>query len=472
MLERIVGRRSASALVEPGPTDSELSLILAAGASVPDHGRLRPYRFVVVRGDARRRFGEALAAAAASAGADDVTIAKALRKPFLGPTLVVIIAAPQPHPTVPDWEQVACATLTGYAMELAADTLGIGSVWKSGRHLDEPPVRRVLDLSEHERTLGWVVLGRPPQRSGTVAPPTDEPERPAPRVTELAPDPIIDVQELSSRLNAAGLVICDTRWYLGDPTRGRVEHAEGHIPGAVFVDLDADLSDHAAPGQLGRHPLPDPVRFAARMGELGIGPDTMVVAYDDGSGVPASRLWWMLDALGHRQVRVLDGGIRAWQAAGQLVSSEAGPGVEPATPSLAGAWPRTIDRDALRDRMDELTLLDVRAAERYRGEVEPVDPLPGHIPGAVSAPSTANAGPDGTFRAADELAARFITLGAAAGDVVVSCGSGVTACHTALAMRIAGLRDPILYAGSYSDWVTAGLPVVTGAEPGSPPGRR
>ena len=128
-------------------------------------------------------------------------------------------------------------------------------------------------------------------------------------------------------------------------------------------------------------------------------------------------------------------------------------------------WPRTIDREELRERMDELTLLDVRAAERYRGEVEPVDPVPGHIPGAISAPSTGNIGPDGTFLPADELEARFESLGAATGEVVVSCGSGVNACHTALAMRVVGLPDPVLYAGSYSDWVNAGLPVATGREP-------
>ena len=135
--------------------------------------------------------------------------------------------------------------------------------------------------------------------------------------------------------------------------------------------------------------------------------------------------------------------------------------------SLADAWPRTIERDELRARLGSLTLLDVRAGERYRGEVEPVDPLPGHIPGALSLPSTGNMGGDGRFLSPDELAVRIGSLGAPDQEVVVSCGSGVTACHTALAMRIGGLPDPILYAGSYSDWVNAGLPVATGADPGS-----
>ena len=140
MLDLIIGRHSPAALTEPAPTDAQLAVILRAAASVPDHGRLRPYRFVVVRGDARQRFGEALSAAAVAAGADDITIAKARRKPFFGPLLVAIIASPQAHATVPEWEQVASATLTGYAMELAAGALGVGAVWKSGLHLDEPPV--------------------------------------------------------------------------------------------------------------------------------------------------------------------------------------------------------------------------------------------------------------------------------------------------------------------------------------------
>jgi thiosulfate/3-mercaptopyruvate sulfurtransferase len=470
MLELITGRRSAAALVPPGPDDRQLAAILAAGASVPDHGKLRPYRFVVVRGEARHRFGAALSAAAEEAGADDVTIAKARRKPFLGPLLVAIVASPQTHATVPVWEQVASATLTGYAMELAAMALGLGAVWKSGRHLDGAPIRRLLAMGPDEQLMGWINLGTVPEREGIPGRAADDTQRPPPRVMELLPDPLIDVRELRGRAaTGAGVVICDTRWYLGGPDRGRLEYLAGHIPGALFVDLDTDLADHAAPGQLGRHPLPDPIAFARRMGELGIGPDSTVVAYDDGSGVPASRLWWMLDALGHRHVRVLDGGIAAWLAAGETLESGTGREPTPVALSLAPAWPRTIEREALRARMDEVMLLDVRAPERYRGEVEPVDPKPGHIPGSFSAPDAANVGPDGLLRAPDELLARFESLGAASGEVVVSCGSGVTACHTALAMRVAGLADPVLYAGSYSDWVNAGLPVVTGSEPGASP---
>ncbi len=467
MLERIIRRRSAPALTDPGPTEAQLASILAAGASVPDHGKLRPYRFVVVRGDARRRFGEALSASAVAAGADELTIAKARRKPFFGPMLVAIVATPQAHPTVPEWEQIASATLTGYAMELAADALGVGSVWKSGHHLDGEPVIRTLGLAPNERLLGWIDLGTVPLQEGMPMRARDQGERPAPRVTELAPEPLIDVEELAERLGSDGLLVCDTRWTLGDAARGGAEYAAGHIPGAVFVDLDTDLSDHAAPGQLGRHPLPDPRAFASRMAALGVGSDTTVIAYDDGSGVPASRLWWMLDALGHRQVRLLDGGLRAWLAAGQPLSTDVAAVSPRRGLALADAWPRTIERDELRSRLGSLTLLDVRAGERYRGEVEPVDPLPGHIPGALSLPSTGNMGVDGRFLSPEELAIRIGSLGAPDQEVVVSCGSGVTACHTALAMRIGGLPDPILYAGSYSDWVNAGLPVATGADPGS-----
>jgi|GEM_PF-138337 len=465
MLDLLIGRRSAAALTTPAPRDDQLATILRAAASVPDHNKLRPYRFVVIRGEARQRFGAALSAAAAAAGADDITIAKARRKPFFGPLLVAIIASPVTHNSVPVWEQVATASLTGYAMVLAAAAVGVGAVWKSGRHLDEAPVTRLLDMGPDERLLGWINLGSVPLREGRPMRPKDESERPAPRVSQLAPDPLIGVAELAARIAAPDVVVCDVRWYLGAPERGRSEFADERIPGARYVDLDTDLADHGVQGR-GRHPLPDPLVFAARMGHLGIGPDTTVVAYDDGSGVPASRLWWMLDALGHASVRLLDGGIAAWRAAGLPLEDGDPVTALPAILSLAPVWPRIIEREELAGRIGDLVLLDVRAAERYRGEVEPVDPKPGHIPGAVSAPSAANVGADGLLRPADELAERFVGLGADARLVVVSCGSGVTACHTALAMRRAGLPDPILYAGSYSDWSSAGLPVAAGSEPG------
>lgn len=465
ILALLAGRRSASALTAPGPTDAQLRTILGAATSVPDHGRLRPYRFMVISGEARRRFGAALRQAAVDAGADPVTIAKAPRKPMFGPLQVVIIASPRRHATIPVWEQELTAGLTGYAMELAAAALGVGAAWKSGSNLDGEPIRRLFGMTPGERLLGWVNLGTA-TASDKSARPEATAARPAPTVTTLRADPLIDVAELSGRLEEPSLRVCDARWSLGDAGHGEREFLGGHLPGAIRVDLETDLSDHAAPGSLGRHPLPEPAAFARRLAALGIGSQDVIVAYDDGSGVPAARLWWMLDALGHRDVRVLDGGIAAWRAAGLPLVSGAEPPRAPVTLELATTWSRTIDRETLRAALGSLTLLDARAAERYRGELEPVDPIPGHIPTAISAPTTADMGTDGTLRSPVALAERYASLGADTGTVVVSCGSGVTACHTALAMRVAGLDDPILYAGSYSDWVNAGLPVATGPEPG------
>jgi thiosulfate/3-mercaptopyruvate sulfurtransferase len=176
----------------------------------------------------------------------------------------------------------------------------------------------------------------------------------------------------------------------------------------------------------------------------------------------------MLDDLGHQQVVILDGGLGAWTAAGHPLTKEV-PEWQPTDLTLADDWTRTVDRDALRPRLGEVRLLDARAAPRYRGEVEPVDRIPGHIPTAINAPTDGNLGADGRFLPPDVLRARYAGLGAIdAVEVVTSCGSGVTACHTALAMRLAGLPDPILYAGSYSDWTRSGLPIATGDEAGHP----
>lgn len=258
------------------------------------------------------------------------------------------------------------------------------------------------------------------------------------------------------------LRIVDMRWYLGRPGDGRAAYDVGHIPSSIFLDLDNDL---VAPNGPGRHPLPDPAVFAARLAALGIGDEHLVVACDDVGGWVAARLWWMLDDLGHRDTAVLDGGLPAWRAAGLPMTTEE-PALPPTTLVLGGAWRKVIDRANLRSRLGSLTLLDVRAGERYRGDVEPIDPVAGHIPTAISAPTTESLGPDGRFLSSGSLRTRFRALGAAAGDVVTSCGSGVSACHTALAMRIAGLPDPLLYPGSFSDWSRAGMPVESGPEPG------
>ncbi len=278
---------------------------------------------------------------------------------------------------------------------------------------------------------------------------------------------LISVEELARRIAHADprLRVVDTRWYLLRPGDGRAAYDSGHIPGAIFMDLDTDLSTPDV--DRGRHPLPSPAEFRARMAAAGIASDSDVVVYDDVGGTIAARLWWMLDNLGHESVAVLDGGIQAWTAAGHPLSREQ-VSHELGRLELRDEWTNVVDRETLAQRLREVTLLDGRATERYRGEVEPIDPAAGHIPTAISAPVTGNLRPDGRFMSADELRLRFEDLDATAGTVVTYCGSGTNACHNILAMRLAGLDDPVLYAGSFSDWSTAGMPVMAGDIPGEP----
>lgn len=266
--------------------------------------------------------------------------------------------------------------------------------------------------------------------------------------------PLVDGAELAALVDAGEVVVADVRWYL-DGRSGRAAYEAGHIPGAVFVDLDTVLAaPPAPPGRPGgRHPLPSSEEFVDALGAIGIGDARKVVAYDDAAGSIAARLWWMLRAQG-REAAVLDGGIDAWP--GPL---ESGPGaVRPAEPSTARPWPdgSIVDADAV-DRLlasGEAVVVDARAPERYRGDVEPVDARPGHIPGAVNAPWAANVDPStGRLLAPDVLRARFAALGAdGSGTVVAYCGSGVTACHDLLACEVAGLGRGVLYPGSWSDW--------------------
>ena len=277
---------------------------------------------------------------------------------------------------------------------------------------------------------------------------------------------LISVDELARRIGGAGdehLRVVDVRWYLKQPGAGRRAYDAGHIAGAIFLDLDDDLSDADGLGAPGRHPLPTPAAFARRLESVGIGSDHFVVAYDDAGGTIAARLWWMLDNLGHRGgVAVLDGGIGAWTAAGHPLTQSV-PRYPPASLELADRWTNVIERDELAGRLDDYVLLDARAEERYRGEVEPIDPAAGHIPTALSAPTSANMGSDGRLLGADELYRRYSAM-ADGRPVVTYCGSGTSACHNSLAMRIAGLPDPILYVGSFSEWSRTGMPVSTGAE--------
>jgi thiosulfate/3-mercaptopyruvate sulfurtransferase len=280
--------------------------------------------------------------------------------------------------------------------------------------------------------------------------------------------PLIAVASLAERLDDPAVRIVDCRWYLGRPGDGRSAYDLGHIPNAIHLDVDGDLAADPEVGP-GRHPLPEVGEFVRRLEAAGIGDEHLVVAYDDVGGWVAARLWWMLDDLGHERVVVLDGGWPAWLAADGAVSTEA-PAVPPARLRVRDRWTRVIDLDGLRSRLGEVVLLDARGAARYRGETEPIDAYPGHIPTARSAPTDVNLASSGTFLPAPELTEIYTGLGAdgSAGEVVTSCGSGVSACHDALALRIAGLPAPLLYPGSYSDWSRHGLPVATGPEPGSP----
>ncbi len=278
---------------------------------------------------------------------------------------------------------------------------------------------------------------------------------------------ILSPTDLAARLDDPGIRVVDVRWVLGEPGRGRRAYDEGHIPGAIFLDVDTDL---IAPSGPGRHPLPTPSDFRARLEAAGIGTEHHVVAYDDVGGWVAARLWWMLDDLGHQAVSVLDGGYPAWVEAGHPTTTVV-PEYAPATLALADRWSKVIDLEGLTGRLGEVVLLDARAAPRYRGETEPIDAVAGHIPTARNAPTAGNLGSDGRLLPAEALRTRFEGLGAtgAEGPVVTSCGSGVAACFNSLAMRVAGLPDPILYPGSYSDWTQQRRPIATGTEPGTPP---
>lgn len=267
-------------------------------------------------------------------------------------------------------------------------------------------------------------------------------------------------------------VVLDVRWRLGGPP-GIDSYREGHIPGAAFIDLDSELC--GPPGAGGRHPLPAPGEFERVMRRAGVRTGWPVVIYDDADSTAAARAWWTLRYFGHGEVRVLDGGFRAWTAAGL----PAGPGEPGALRGEAGppgdftARPggmAILDAAAAGRLARTGVLLDARAAERYRGEVEPVDPVAGHIPGAVSAPAAGNVRGDGVFHRPDELRARFAELGVAPGsperEVGAYCGSGITASHEVLALTLAGIQAA-LYPGSWSEWVSdPSRPAATGPQRG------
>ena len=278
---------------------------------------------------------------------------------------------------------------------------------------------------------------------------------------------LVSVDQLADRLGDQRLRVIDTRWYLADMHQGRREYDQAHIPGALFLDVEEDLS---TPGTgPGRHPLPDWESFADLLGTRGLGDQHEVTIYDTADGSIASRLWWMLRRLGHEAVAVLDGGWAAWAKAGLPVEEKAHhPGATVFKGSLQPGG--LIDRDDLRTSLGKLLILDARAPERYQGITEPVDPIAGHIPTAVNAFHGGNVTVDGYFKSGRELRARFEGLGFDGKTTAVTyCGSGVTSCHNILAMHIAGLPEPLLYPGSWSDWSTERFPVATGPDPGEVP---
>ena len=265
---------------------------------------------------------------------------------------------------------------------------------------------------------------------------------------------LISTEDLAARLGAPDLVVCDVRHDLARAeTWGEAQYAAGHVPGAVFVHLDRDLSARVT-GKNGRHPLPTPEAAAATFGRLGITEGRQVVAYDQGGGMFASRLWWMLRWLGFESVAVLDGGFAKWSAEGRPVTTDV-VAPAPAEFRIRQVTP-TVNATGIMNSLPRhaLVLIDARSPERFRGEAEPIDPVAGRIPGARNRPASQNLNADGTFKHPAFLRAEFgALLGNDPTDLVVhTCGSGVTACHNLLAMEIAGMTGTRLYPGSWSEW--------------------
>ena len=278
-------------------------------------------------------------------------------------------------------------------------------------------------------------------------------------------DALVSTDWLAAHLGDAGLRIVDVRWYLDPVRRGRAAYNAGHIPGAIFLDVEEDLSGPGGQrgGPLGRHPWPPAKHVSRVMGAAGIGAGVRVVAYDDAAGSVAARVWYLLRAHGHDSVSVLDGGFPKWQAEKRPVTTD-----EPAVTGCSFAAALRPGYILNKDEMQALPkgslVLDARVPERYRGDVEPIDPRAGHIPGARNAPYTANltTGRLPVLRSPEELKAHYAALGAGSADPVAYCGSGVNACHDLLALHLAGFGGR-LYAGSWSEWSSdPALPVATG----------
>ncbi|MCG6966555.1 MAG: sulfurtransferase [Chromatiaceae bacterium] len=280
-------------------------------------------------------------------------------------------------------------------------------------------------------------------------------------------DTLVSCAQLAERLDDPDWRIFDCRFDLADTGRGEQAYAQAHLPGAFYAHLDRDLSSPITP-QSGRHPLPAVQPLCRWIGAHGVQPETQVVVYDDTGGTMAVRLWWLLRWLGHTRVAVLDGGWQAWTAA-QLATDGAPPRRVPASEfRCTPDWRQVVRTADIRQQLEQgggLLLLDARTRERFRGDAEPIDPVAGHIPGAINVPLQQNLAADGTFHHPATLHRLYSTAldGRAPGDVAAMCGSGVTACHNLLAMQIAGLPGGRLYAGSWSEWIRdPAHPVATG----------
>jgi thiosulfate/3-mercaptopyruvate sulfurtransferase len=277
---------------------------------------------------------------------------------------------------------------------------------------------------------------------------------------------LISVEGLAQFLNNPEWVVIDCRFWLEDTEKGRLDYLESHIPGSFYAHLDEDLSGLKIPGVTGRHPLPEIDDLVKRFGAWGIGNHTQVVAYDDRGGMIAARLWWLFNWLGHEKIAVLDGGFQAWVAEGNSVSAE----IPNATPNIFNPdiKPNLLvtAEDILRNFGDPgYQVVDSRASDRYRGEIEPIDPVAGRIPGAINYFWGENLNSDGHFRAKDVLRGRFATLfeSVPANYVTFYCGSGVSSAHNVLAVAHSGMGLAKLYIGSWSHWITdPDRPVTTG----------
>jgi thiosulfate/3-mercaptopyruvate sulfurtransferase len=265
-------------------------------------------------------------------------------------------------------------------------------------------------------------------------------------------DTVIEPKVLFDHLGDSRWRTIDCRASLSDLDFGRNAHAAAHIPGAVFGDLATDFSGPLIRGFTGRHPLPDSTTLSTTLGRWGIAADTQVVAYDAGNGAFAARVWWLLRWLGHAPVAVLNGGLAAWQAEGYTVQA----GIETAGARqfrIGPALTRTVSAQDILLRAAEIELLDARSQVRFRGEIEPIDPVAGHIPGARCLPFEGNLDARNRFLEHAALRARFAAVASSGRELVSYCGSGVTACHNILAIKLAGLPEPSLYPGSFSEWI-------------------